>query len=104
MMPTRQAEAVEDGAHPLRVALGQVVVDRDHMHAAAGHRVEAAASGATRVLPSPVFISAILPWCSTMPPMQLDIEVPHAQLAPADLAGRREYLGQRVVEDRAAGA
>ena len=40
MMPTRQAQAVEDGAHPLRVALGQVVVDRDDVDAAAGHRVE----------------------------------------------------------------
>ncbi len=30
--------------------------------------------------------------------MQLDVEVTHAQLAPADLTGGGEYLGQRVVE------
>ena len=30
---------------------------------------------------------------------QLDVEVAHAQLAPADLARRREHLGQCVIED-----
>jgi hypothetical protein len=30
---------------------------------------------------------------------QLDVEVPHAELAPADLAGGGEDLGQGVVED-----
>ena len=39
-MPTRQAEEVEDRAHPLRVAPGQVVVDGDDVDALAGDRVE----------------------------------------------------------------
>ena len=30
---------------------------------------------------------------------QLDVEVAHAELAPADLAGRGEHLGQGIVED-----
>ena len=33
-----QAEEAVDLAHPFGVALGEVVVDRDHMHAAAGRR------------------------------------------------------------------
>jgi hypothetical protein len=35
-----QAEEAMHPAHPLRVALGQVVVDRDHVHALAGQAVE----------------------------------------------------------------
>ena len=35
-----EAEVREDVAHPLRVAAGQVVVDRDEVRAAAGQRVE----------------------------------------------------------------
>ena len=36
----RQAEAVVDGAHPLGVALGEVVVDGDEVGAFAGEGVE----------------------------------------------------------------
>ena len=35
-----EAEELVDLAHPLRVALGQIVVDGDDMHARAGERVE----------------------------------------------------------------
>jgi hypothetical protein len=38
--PYREAEEAEDRAHPLGVAPGQVVVDRDHVHAAAGQTVQ----------------------------------------------------------------
>ncbi len=41
----RQPEAVVNGSHPLRVALGQVVVDRDDVHAPTGHRVECRSEG-----------------------------------------------------------
>ena len=56
-------------AHPLAVALGQVVVDGDDVHALAGQGVQVGGRVATRVLPSPVFISAMRPWCRMMPPM-----------------------------------
>ena len=36
----REAEEIVDLAHPFGVALGEVVVDRHHVHAAAGERVE----------------------------------------------------------------
>ena len=35
MTPTREPEELVDAAHPLGVALGEVVVDRDDVHAAA---------------------------------------------------------------------
>ena len=40
MQPTRHAEEAVDLAHPLAVALGEIVVDGDDMHALAGERVE----------------------------------------------------------------
>ena len=58
---------------------------------------------ATSVLPSPVFISAILPWWSTAPPIELHVEVPHVQHAAAGLADDGERFGQQVVERLAAG-
>ena len=65
-----QAEEAVEPAHPLGVARGEVVVDRDDVHALALERVQVArASVATSVLPSPVFISAIMPLCRTMPPI-----------------------------------
>ena len=57
-----------------------------------------AASGATRVLPSPVCISAILPWWRTDAADQLDVEVAHAERPLHRLAGHREDLRQDVVE------
>ena len=36
----RQAQEVVEARHPLRVAVGQVVIDRDHMHALARERVQ----------------------------------------------------------------
>ena len=56
-----------------------------------------AGSVATSVLPSPVRISAILPWCRTMPPIDLHVVVAHADRAAAGLAHGRERLGQDLV-------
>ena len=96
----RESEAVEDGAHPLRVALGEVVVDRDDVDAAAGHARSARPRAApTSVLPSPVFISAIFPWWRTTPPISWTSNGRIPSLRLADLAGRREDVRQDVVED-----
>ena len=66
----RHAQELVEPAHPLGVALGQVIVDGDDVDALARRaRSGKPASVATSVFPSPVFISAILPWCSTMPPI-----------------------------------
>ena len=73
------AQQVVDRLHPERVAAGQVVVDRDQVDALAltglpsssraASAFSAIGSVAVSVLPSPVFISAIEPSCSTMPPI-----------------------------------
>ena len=101
IIPTLTPEEVEDRAHPLRVAPGEVVVDGDDVDAAAGQRVEDRGQrSATRVLPSPVRISAILPWWRTTRADQLDVEVAHPERPLHRLAGHREDLGQDVVEGR----
>jgi len=66
--PRADAQPLEDGRHPLAVAAGQVVVDGDDVDALAGQAVEVGRQGGTSVLPSPVIISAILPWWRMMPP------------------------------------
>ena len=98
MMPTDRPEAVEDRAHPLRVALGQVVVDRDHVDAAAGHRVERRGQRRDEGLALAGLHLRDLALVEHDRAEQLDVEGAHPQLAPADLAGGREDLRQRVVE------
>ena len=58
---------------------------------------------ATRVLPSPVTISAILPPCRTMPPINWTSKWRMFKITPARLAAGRERLGQEVVERFARG-
>ena len=57
---------------------------------------------ATKVLPSPVFISAILPLVEDDAADELDVEDALAEGALHGLAHRREGLGQEVVERLAA--
>ena len=58
---------------------------------------------ATRVLPSPVFISAIVPSVKGDPADELHVEVPHVEHAAARLADHREGLGQEGVDRLALG-
>jgi hypothetical protein len=90
---------MEDRAHPLWVALGQVVVDRDHVRAPAGHGVERGGERrdegfalARLHLRDPALVKHHRAH-------QLDVERAHLELAPGDLAGGGKDLGQRVIED-----
>ena len=99
MHADREPEEAVDLAHPLGVAARQVVVHGDDVDAAARRaRSGSAAASATKVLPSPVFISAILPSWSTIAAEQLHVEVPLAERALHGLAHRREGLGEQRVE------
>ena len=68
-----------------------------------GSALRYAGSVATRVLPSPVAISAILPGVEHHAAHQLDVEVAHAHGAAGRLADRGEGLGQQVVDLGAVG-
>ena len=86
-------------AHPLRVALGQVVVDRDHVNAASGERVQVYRQGRDQRLTFTGLHLGDLALVQHDAADQLHIEVPHLEDAPAGLAHYGEGLGQELVED-----
>ena len=94
----RHAQEAVDTAHPLRIAAREVVVDGDDVHALAFEGVEIRRSVATSVLPSPVFISAILPLCRTAPPMSWTSKCRMFKHAAACFADDREGFGHHVVQ------
>jgi hypothetical protein len=88
------AELSVDGAHPLGVALGQVVVDGDEVHAPPLRELRYAGIVETRVLPSPVFISAMSPsWRRAA--HHLDVEVALADRAQAASRTTANASGRR---------
>ena len=93
----RQAEEAEDRTHPLGVATGQVVVDRDHVDTAAGQPVE---SGGHRRHESLALAGAHLGDLALVEngrAHELDIEMAHAEGALHGFAGRGEDLRQDSV-------
>ncbi len=99
----RQSQELVDLAHPLAVALGQIVVHRDDMHALAGERVQVNRQGRHQRL-----AFAGLHFGDHAPVQhdaahQLDVERPLAQRALGRLAHRGEGLGQQLVERFAVG-
>ena len=99
----RQAEELEDAPHPVGVALGEVVVDRDDMHALAGQRVEVRGQGRYERLAFARAHFRDLSVVQRHPADQLHIEVAHRERALACFAHDRERLRQHVVERFAVG-
>ena len=103
MTPTRHPEEPVDLAHPLRVAAGQVVVDRDDVDALALERVQVGRQrGHERLALARLHLrdgAAVEDHAAD----ELHVEVPHVQHAAARLAHDGEGLGQQVVERGAVG-
>ena len=103
-----QAQAVVEGAHPLGVALGQVVVDRDEVRTLAFERVEVEGQRGDQGLAFPGLHLRDLALVQDHAADELDVEVAHLQLAlrhlPADSEGvrqdviRRGPVGQALFE------
>ena len=96
--PDADAERGVDGAHPLRVAAGQVVVDRDEVHAAAREGVEIDGRHRREGLALAGLHLGDLPGVQGHRPDELDVEEAQAEDPPAGLADQRERLVQDVVE------
>ena len=98
MTPDGEAEELVDLAHPLGIALGQVVIDCDHMNAVAGECVEVAGEGGDEGL---AFASshfgdlALVQHCGAD---QLHVEVAHLHGAPAGLADHRKGFGKQLFQ------
>ncbi len=85
-------------AHPLGVAVGQVVIDRDDMHAVAGQRVEIGGQGRDQRLPFAGTHFGDLAVVKNHAANQLNIEVPHAEYALAGFPDHRERFRQQGVK------
>ena len=94
----RQAKEVIELAHPLRVALGQVIVDRNHVYAASGERVEVNRQGCDQRLTFTGLHLGDLALVQNGAADELHIEVPHVQDAPAGFANNGEGLRQKLVK------
>ncbi len=92
-----------DPAHPLRVALGQVVVDRDDVHALAGQGVQIGSEHTgQRLALTGLHLSDVAEVQRTAA-HDLDVEVPLAERALGRLPHRGEGLGQQVIQRLALG-
>ncbi len=58
-----------NAGHPIGIAPGEIVVDRNNVNAFAFECVQVAGQRSNKRLPSPVFISAIRPRWSVTPPI-----------------------------------
>ena len=93
-----QAEEVVDAAHPLRVALGEVVVDGDDVDAVAVERVEVARQGGDERLALTGLHLGDVAEVQRDAAHDLDVEVALAEHALGGLPDRGERLGHQVVE------
>ena len=93
-----QAEEAVDAAHPLGVALGEVVVDRDHVHAVAGEGVEIDGQGGDQSLALACAHLGDLALVEHHAADELHVEVAHAGGAHRCLADHSEGLREELVE------
>ena len=85
-------------AHPLRVTLGEVVVDRHDVHALAGQRVEVGGQHAGQRLALTGTHLGDVAQVQRGTTHELHIEVTLAQRALGGLPDHRERLGQQVIQ------
>ena len=93
-----EAEELVDLAHPLGVALGQVVVDGDHVNAVTGERVEVAGEGGDEGLAFAGLHFGDLALVQHHAADQLHVEVAHLHGAPAGLADNRKGFGKQLFQ------
>ena len=96
--PHLQSQPAVDPPHPLRVALGEVVIDGHHVDAAARNRVEVHGERGSQGLPFPGLHLGDLAVVQDLAADQLHVEMAHAHHAPCRLAADCERLGQQLVE------
>ncbi len=98
-----QPERVVDWAHPLRVAAGEVVVDRDDVGAEPRQAVQVGGQRRHERLALAGRHLGDLALVQHHAAHELDVEVPHADGAPRGLAADREGLDEQIVNLGAVG-
>src|SRR5579864_4542027 len=94
-----QAEEGIELAHPLRVAFGQVVVNRNHVHATPAERVQIYGECGDQGFTFTGLHLGDLALVQHHAADQLDVEMPHVEDAASGLTGYRKRFHQQLVED-----
>ncbi len=94
----REAEEAVDLPHPFGVAFGEVIVDRDDVHALALERIEIDGQGGDQRLAFAGLHLGDLAFVQHHAADQLDVEMPLAKRALGGLAHCRECLGQKILQ------
>jgi len=94
----RQTQELVDLTHPIGIALGQIVIDRDDMNAASRERVEIDGGGGDEGLAFAGLHLGDLALMQHHAAHQLDIEMALAQGPARGLADRGKGVGQEVVQ------
>jgi hypothetical protein len=94
----REAQEAIDSPHPVGVALGEVVVDRDDVNTLAGQRIEIRRKCGDQRLALARSHLGDLAVVERDTAQQLNIEVPHRERALAGLTNHGERLRQDCVE------
>ena len=93
-----QAQEAVDSAHPVGIALGEVIVDGDDVHTAAGQRIQVGGQRSDQRLAFAGAHFGDLPVVQTHAADQLHVEMAHLQGSFASFAHHRERLGHDRVE------
>ena len=95
-------EAVQ-AAHPFGVALGQIVVDRNHVHTSASEGVQIARQGSDQGITFTGLHFGDAPGMEHHAANQLHVEMAHVENAPAGFPHDGESFNQKVVDRSALG-
>ncbi len=97
----RHAQTLIDAPHPVGIALGQVVVDRDDVDAFSGQRVEIHRQRRHQRLAFTGFHFGDFAAMEHDAADQLHVEMPHVEVAASGLAHGGERGNQQIIERRA---
>ena len=98
-----QAQELVDRTHPARVALGEILVDRDDMHALAGQRIQIGRQRRDQGLALTGSHLGDLALVQRHTAHHLHVEVPQAEGPPGGLADQCKGLGQQRLQARTVG-
>ncbi len=95
----REAQESVQLTHPLGVALGKIIIDRDHVHAASTERVQINWEGGDQRFTFAGLHFSNLALVQNHATDQLHVEMPHVQHTASCLAHNRERLFENLVKD-----
>ena len=99
MTPTLKPEKTVELAHPLRVALGQVIVDGDDVHAAPAERVEINRKRRDQRFAFAGFHFSNLALVQNHATDHLHIEMAHVEHAAASFAHHGKSFDQNLIQN-----